>query len=210
MGRGLFIVLEGANRTHKHTFAQILRNNIQQKTGQKVHVLKIDSRGSAQCPIIPNFLQGEAHYKDHIIHHIFSADRWRLSHHLRHLINRGNTVILQRYVASGHAYSMAHGNLDLEWCKQFDSGLLKPDITIYLERDPSSPHEIIFEDPDIYENSEMQTKLVEKFNQLKEPDWLVIDIANGNPRQALIQVLPLILVKLNQSLKGELEINYYD
>jgi len=175
MGRGLFIVLEGANRTHKHTFAQILRNNIHQKTGQKIHVCKIDSRGSAQCPIIPNYLQGEAHYKDHIIHHIFSADRWRLSHHLKHLINRGNTVILQRYVASGHAYSMAHGNLDLEWCKQFDSGLLKPDITIYLQ-----------------------------------PDWLVVDITNGNPRQALIQILPLILVKLNQSLKGELEINYYD
>jgi len=112
-------------------------------------------------------------------------------------------------VASGHAYTIANGNLDSEWCKQFDSGLLKPDITIYMEREPLILSELVFEDPDIYETPEMQTKIVEQFEKLKEPDWLIVDVSRDNPRRALDQVLPKILEKLTQSLKGELAFEYY-
>jgi len=112
-------------------------------------------------------------------------------------------------VTTGHAYTLANGHLDLEWCKQFDTGLLKPDVLIYMERDPLLL-ESTFDDPDIYENPDMQTKIIGQFNRLKEPDWLIVDVSRSNPKQALEQVLPTIMEKLRQTLEGELELTYYD
>lgn len=209
MGRGLFIVIEGANRTHKHQLAQVLKNNIHKRTGQPVRVYRFEHRPNTLCPILPNYLQGEKDYPDQVIHHLFSADRWRLSHHLKYLINKGYTVILQRYVASGHAYTIANGKFDHEWCKQFDSGLLKPDVTIYLERDPHLIPELVFEDPDIYETSEMQIKITEEFHKLKEPDWITVDVSRSSPKQAMDRIIPVVLEKLEQSLDGELVFTYY-
>ena len=209
MGRGLFIVLEGTNRTHKHNFAQILKSQLKKKTGQEIDVGRTKHRTSAVCPILSNYLQGYVNPPDQIVHHLFSVDRWRLSYRLQYLLNKGHTVILQRYVATGHAYTIANGRLDLEWCKQFDTGLLKPDVLIYLERDPLT-QESVFDDPDIYENPEMQNKIINQFNQLKEPEWLTVNISKSNPQQALEQVLPTIMEKLRQALEGELEFAYYD
>jgi len=209
MGRGLFIVLEGTNRTHKHDFAQILRKQLKKQTGQEIVVCRPRHRTSASCPILPNFLQGYVNPPDQIVHHLFSVDRWRLSYRLQYLLNRGHTVILQRYVTTGHAYTLANGHLDLEWCKQFDTGLLKPDVLIYMEKDPLLL-ESTFDDPDIYENPDMQTKIINQFNRLKEPDWLIVDVSRSNPKQALEQVLPTVMEKLRQTLEGELELTYYD
>ena len=43
----------------------------------------------------------------------------------------GNHIILDRYSASGIAYSSAK-NIDINWCKNHEIGLPKPDITFYL------------------------------------------------------------------------------
>ena len=47
-------------------------------------------------------------------------------------ISNGICVILDRYAYSGVAYSSAKG-LDLQWCKNSDIGLLKPDIVFFLK-----------------------------------------------------------------------------
>lgn len=40
-------------------------------------------------------------------------------------------MILDRYAYSGAAFSAAKG-FDLEWCKNCDRGLPKPDIVFYM------------------------------------------------------------------------------
>ncbi len=44
---------------------------------------------------------------------------------------KGTNIILDRYAYSGVAFTSAKG-LDLEWCKNSDKGLPKPDIVFFL------------------------------------------------------------------------------
>ena len=67
-------------------------------------------------------------------------------------------MILDRYCYSGVAYSSAKG-LSLDWCKNSDIGLPKPDIVFYLnisEQDGSRRKD--FGD-EIYEKVEFQEKV---------------------------------------------------
>ena len=52
---------------------------------------------------------------------------------LRYL-NKGHHIILDRYAHSGVAYSAAKG-LNIDWCKNCDRGLWKPDVNIFLSID---------------------------------------------------------------------------
>lgn len=46
-------------------------------------------------------------------------------------LNKGINIVCDRYAYSGVAFSSAKG-LPIQWCKQCDSGLPKPDLVIYL------------------------------------------------------------------------------
>lgn len=50
-------------------------------------------------------------------------------------LEKGITIICDRYWYSGVAYSAAKG-LDLDWCINSDKGLIEPDLIIYLKADP--------------------------------------------------------------------------
>ena len=53
---------------------------------------------------------------------------------MKELLLKGNNIILDRYSASGVAYSAAKG-MDFNWCKTHETGLIKPDITFFLKID---------------------------------------------------------------------------
>jgi thymidylate kinase len=82
-------------------------------------------------------------------------------------------VFMERHVASGHVFSKAYGGLTDEWCSQFDSVLVRPDLVIYLESDLESDDIESWNDPDRYETPEIQTEVQERFHELmaKEPNW---------------------------------------
>ena len=211
MGRGLFIVIEGANRLYKTTFKHMLKEVIQKKSSYTVITLGRSKLETTDCPTLANYLSGQLQLSDQVVHHLFSADRWRLSQIIQYLLSRGVIVILNRYVVSGHVYTIAQGNLDQEWCSQFDKGLIKPDITIYLERDKLPVGEPEFEDPDIYENSQMQIKIKECFQNFKNnnPDWFSINISRITPRQVLEQLVPVIINKMNCLQNNDNDPQYY-
>lgn len=50
-------------------------------------------------------------------------------------LEKGITIICDRYWYSGVAYSLAKG-MDFEWCLSSDKGELEPDLIIYLKADP--------------------------------------------------------------------------
>lgn len=50
-------------------------------------------------------------------------------------LSSGVSVVCDRYLYSGVAYSTAKG-LDQQWCLQPEKGLLKPDIIVYLKAQP--------------------------------------------------------------------------
>ena len=155
------------------------------------------------------YLKGREELTDQIAHHLFSAQRWEYADAIHHHILEGETVILQRYVATGWAYTMAHGRLDQEWCAQFDVGLLKPDLTIYMEREAPLDPEPTWEDPDIYETPAMQKEIVKCFQKIRQPDWLSINICRMTPKMALDQVLPVILSKIEDCSLNKRKCLYY-
>ena len=49
-------------------------------------------------------------------------------------LERGSSVILDRYSMSGNVYSHVLRGLGWDWCKLSDTGLVKPDLTFLLSR----------------------------------------------------------------------------
>ena len=52
-------------------------------------------------------------------------------------LERGTTLVCDRYAYSGVAYSSAKG-LDFDWCKIHDQGFIQPDLVFYVDIDPDT------------------------------------------------------------------------
>ena len=212
MGRGIFIVIEGANRVHKNQLKQFLQRSIHEHTGRKVLVKgKPFSYTEDPSPLLGLFLAGWEDLPDKIAHHLFSAHRWDCSKSIMYDLCKGKTIILQRYVATGQVCSMARGNLSAEWCEQFNEGLLKPDVTIYVEKNALPDPESDWPNPDIYETPDMQRKIITQFEQMRaqNPDWLTVNVSTMSPRQAVDHVLPTILNKMKLCLDQDQDFEFY-
>lgn len=122
MSRGLFIVVEGLDRTGKSTqCAQLL--NYFANAGRQATLMKfpglyiarftmfflthIIDRTTNIGQMINSYLQSKTELNDKAIHLLFSANRWELSQYIIDTINNGTTIIADRYAYSGVAYSIA-------------------------------------------------------------------------------------------------------
>ena len=83
--------------------------------------------------MIDAYLKSKADLDDRAIHLLFSANRWEKKAELLSLLNKGTTVVVDRYAFSGVAFSGSKDKLSLEWCRNSDRGLPKPDAVIFLD-----------------------------------------------------------------------------
>lgn len=109
---------------------------------------------------------------DQAAHLLFSANRWEVSSHILRLLAEGTTVVLDRYVYSGVAYTAAKG-LDRTWCMNPDLGLPKPDITLFLSIEDVSNRDGYGDER--YEVSEFQQKVRKEFKVFSE-QWQEIKV----------------------------------
>ena len=211
MGREIFIVVEGPSHLQKETITKLLKQKIDEQTGLDAVILGYPHRTIPDSPLLENYLQGNEELPDQVSHHLFSARRWHLGHAVQFFLAHGRPVIVQIYVATGHVYTVSQGCFDFEWCKQFDTGLIKPDITIYVERsvplDPEPQHNA----PDIYDTPLMRHKIIENFEKMKEieKNWLTIDLSTMGPKQALDHVLPTILDTIKNCHENDRDFLHY-
>ncbi|GME79756.1 unnamed protein product [[Candida] boidinii] len=141
MTRGALIVIEGLDRTGKTTQTNQLIAKLN-SIGQRIELVKFPQRETIIGKLINSYLTSKpsdddkdaeiAKLNDYSIHLLFSANRWELIDKIKNLLEQGVTVLLDRYVYSGVAYSSAKG-LDFDWCLSSDIGLVKPDKTIFLK-----------------------------------------------------------------------------
>jgi dTMP kinase len=106
---------------------------------------------------------------------MFSANRWELADELKAKLNTGTPIVLDRYVISGCAYTMAKG-YDREWCISCDRGLPKPDLTIFLKLSPQNAAARGQFGDEIYETTDFQVRVEESYNQLLVNDQSVLEI----------------------------------
>jgi len=175
--RGLLIAVEGCDRGGKTTQCKLLQEHIR-TLGQPCEYIKFPDRTTPIGQLINNYLSnvtdGSATLNDQAVHLLFSANRWELAGHIQELLNSGTSIILDRYVHSGAAYTAAKG-LDLNWCRLPDTGLPAPDLVIFIDvpSEESTSRDGYGEER--YERAAFQKLVREMFEQLRDQSWLMIN-----------------------------------
>ncbi|KAF2743504.1 thymidylate kinase [Sporormia fimetaria CBS 119925] len=171
MPRGKLIVFEGLDRSGKSTQVQLLADALR-KEGMQVQCLRFPDRTTPIGRMIGDYLSGGAEYEleDHVIHLLFSANRWELSSTIRTTINSGTTLIVDRYYYSGCVYSAAKQNpaLSLAWARRPEEGLPRPDVCVFLDIDPEAAAKRGGYGEERYEKEDMQRKVRGLFGGLME------------------------------------------
>uniref|UniRef100_A0A8D2NY99 Thymidylate kinase n=3 Tax=Zosteropidae TaxID=36297 RepID=A0A8D2NY99_ZOSLA len=122
--------------------------------------------------LISSYLGREKNLEDHTIHLLFSANRWEHVPMMKEKLHQGITVVVDRYAFSGVAFTSAKGNFGLEWCKQPDVGLPKPDLILFLQLSPEEAAERGDFGHERYETSSFQEKVLQSFYCLMEDKTL--------------------------------------
>ncbi|KAI3653778.1 hypothetical protein MP228_001725 [Amoeboaphelidium protococcarum] len=193
--RGLLIVFEGCDRSGKSTQCQKLVDafNISVNSGnknstdiqQRAVLQKFPDRTTSTGQIINSYLQRkpqaivdeEQDLMDgigdkHMMHLLFSANRWEQFGQMKKTLLSGRHVICDRYAYSGVVYSHVALGLDLQWCMQPDKGLLRPDIVFYMDSNyDSAEKQVSIQNRDgfgdeLYERADLQRKLNDTFKRV--------------------------------------------
>jgi dTMP kinase len=141
MKKNLFIAFEGIDGSGKSTQVKLLSYNLK-NAGHKVH-LTCEPTESPIGKMIRDIFSHKMEADHRVIAGLFIADR------LNHLLDKENgilkkleegyTVISDRYYFSSYAYQGTH--MPLEWVIEANtlaSNLLRPDLNIYIDIDPTA------------------------------------------------------------------------
>lgn len=137
MGRGQLILIEGLDRSGKSTQSGILLERL--PDGK---LIKFPDRSTKVGSIINEYLtNSELKLSDQTAHLLFSANRWELADSIVNGLDKGHFIVMDRYIYSGIAYSLAKLSTSnnsgpemasIDWLYSPDKGLPKPDLTIFL------------------------------------------------------------------------------
>ncbi|EKG18785.1 Thymidylate kinase [Macrophomina phaseolina MS6] len=179
--RGKLIVFEGLDRAGKTTQSGRLVTCLQE-LGQRVQHMRFPDRTTPIGQMINAYLTGASEQEDHVIHLLFSANRWEAAAKIKSLIAEGTTVVIDRYYYSGCVYSAAKDNpsLSLEWARHPEVGLPRPDLVIFLDISPEKAAQRGGFGSEKYENSKMQKRVRELFAEMKQmqqegQDFVTVD-----------------------------------
>ncbi|KAI8057169.1 thymidylate kinase-like protein [Syncephalis plumigaleata] len=173
MRRGAFILLEGGDRVGKSTQCTRLVSYLQQ-AGITAQHRRFPDRTTTIGRMIDAYLAGNTQLDDHAIHLLFSANRWEAVESMKAELRKGITLVVDRYAYSGVVFSAAKG-LSLQWCKQPDVGLLRPDLVCLLDMPVEEATRRGDFGQERYERIDLQKRVRDNFAQLREPEWLVLD-----------------------------------
>uniref|UniRef100_A0A914BXN9 Thymidylate kinase n=1 Tax=Acrobeloides nanus TaxID=290746 RepID=A0A914BXN9_9BILA len=196
--RGALIVFEGLDRSGKTTQTQKLLEFFQ-KNGKKSVIQRFPDREEPLTgPTIDNFLKTATTVSQskEVIHLLFSANRWACMDRIRSQLNEGTHVIMDRYSFSGIAYSLAKG-MDKAWVCQPEVGLLKPDLVLFFDIDPTVVMARNGFGGEALERSDFQAAVYAKMNEIFQKEyWKKINAA-----ETIENVHEEVLSHVNQVLE---------
>jgi len=131
--------------------------------------------------MIDSYLRGASSQEDHVIHLLFSANRWEAASSIERDIEAGVTVIVDRYYYSGCVYSAAKNNplLSLSWARHPEVGLPRPDLCLFLDISAEEAAKRGGYGGEKYESKQMQDRVRQLFKELRTApeadDFVAID-----------------------------------
>lgn len=174
--RGAFVLLEGGDRCGKTTQCARLVSHLMAK-GVQAEMWRFPDRTTAVGNVIDEYLCKKIELDDRAAHLLFAANRWEKQEEMMRKLQSGITLVVDRYSHSGVAFTAAKGvpGLDVDWCKASENGLVKPDCLLYLHAPVETAASRGGFGLERYENLDMQNRVKEQFELLKEEDWVLID-----------------------------------
>ncbi|XP_004868553.1 thymidylate kinase isoform X1 [Heterocephalus glaber] len=179
--RGALIVLEGVDRAGKSTQSRKLVSALC-AAGHRAELLCFPERSTEIGKLLSSYLEKKSELEDHSVHLLFSANRWEQVPLIKEKLRQGVTLVVDRYAFSGVAFTSAKENFSLDWCKQPDVGLPKPDLILFLQlqlADASTRGEFGRER---YEEKTFQERVLGSFQQLMRDstlNWKVVDASKS-------------------------------
>lgn len=110
---------------------------------------------------IRSFLGGRRSYAIEVKHMLLSANRWEKRRDIESTIEKGTTIIMNRYYQSNLVYGISRG-LNLNWLLNLDRGLPREDVVIVLEVSPDISYRRVPKDRDTFE---MDQRLLTEVNK---------------------------------------------
>ena len=157
---------EGIDRSGKSTQSAALVDAMRRNGSAVTHICFPD-RTTASGKVLDAYLRGTTEVDDHVVHLLFSANRWEAAGDIRKDLAKGTTVVLDRYAYSGLVFSAAKG-LDQQWCRAPDAGLPLPDAILYMELDVDTAATRGKFGEERYEHEEFQRTVLELYNRLRD------------------------------------------
>jgi len=171
--RGAFIVLEGIDHSGKSTQCQLLHSALG-TSNERVELIAFPNRTTRIGGIIDGYLKNSIEYDPRIAHLLFSANRWEFNAHIAGQLQRGVTIIADRYAHSGVAYGMA-GGLEKRWLQLADSGLVAPDLVIFLDAEVEVCASRGGYGKERYEQVKFQKEVRDSFRGIRTAGWKTVD-----------------------------------
>ncbi|KAH7646901.1 thymidylate kinase family [Cryptosporidium bovis] len=193
--RGFFIVLEGTDRSGKTLHSNMIRGELERR-GEKCILVGFPDRKTEIGKILDLYLRKQLRLSPEVSHLLFCANRWELNDYIKQQLGNGVHVICDRYSFSGVAYSSGAVNLDIEWCKSPEKGLVSPDIVLFLDTNLEICSERTGFGEEIYENTKDQQNVYDSYKHfLKYPYWHSIN-ASRDPQVVSNEIISLLEKKL--------------
>lgn len=197
--RGRLILIEGLDRSGKSTQASILTAKL--ANGK---LIKFPDRTTNIGKIINQYLTDETfELSDQSAHLLFSSNRWELAQCIVDDLHKGINIVMDRYIYSGIAYSLAKSYTtkcpqmgDVDWLYSPDKGLPKPDVTFFLTLDLEQLSSRKGWGDERYEKQEFQKTVKQCFLKVLQPDTddsiQIVDVNNLNIEEVTAKLWTII------------------
>lgn len=211
--RGTLIVFEGLDRSGKSTQCLRLVENLR-KEGEKVEHMRFPNRTTPIGQMINSYLSGQTQQEDHVIHLLFSANRWESAQQIQDHINSGTTVVIDRYSYSGCVYSAAKENksMNLAWCRQPEVGLPRPDLCLFLDISAENAAKRGGFGTERYEKQDLQDRVRQLYAEMREhederEDIVVVD-AGKSVEEVESQILNIVKKARSQTDERAMDLRH--
>ena len=198
MSRGSIIVFEGCDRCGKTTQCKKLVEYLNENN-KPTKLQRFPDRTTAIGSVCNDYLANKCELEDHAVHLMFTANRWEAVPKMMEVINSGTSLIIDRYSYSGVAFTSAKKGLELEWCKNPERGLPKPDLVLYLSLSAEEAAKRGSYGEERYDETNFQKRVAANYDTLREPNWVVVDASKTI--EALHEELRNIVVPIIESDK---------
>jgi len=198
--RGALIVFEGCDRSGKTTQVKRLVETLN-KTGYSTEMMRFPDRSTGIGSVINSYLTCSEELDDRAIHLLFSANRWETEKQIRRSLAAGTNIIIDRYAYSGVAFSAAKPGLSLNWCKQPDVGLPRPDLVVFMDVTEEVAKQRGGFGEERYEVAEFQRRVRQNYKQLKDETWVEV-CADGSLEEVENKLLDIVNKELAKERGG--------